>query len=107
MLNLFDNPRAFRPFFDEAVSIVGVRPNGGRIETSARACVIDNGFDETIGDDGPSSSRRSYSISIEKREWLYESAPQIGDVVKRRDGVALSVTAVEADVSTYNLIVRS
>ncbi len=108
MKSLFVNPRAYAPFFDEMVAVSGVRPNGGRVNTSARACVIDNGFDETLGDGDPANTRRSFSITILRREWRYTTSPQVGDTVTlSSSATALAVKSVETDDEFFHLEARS
>ncbi len=106
MKSPFVNPHAFAPFFDETIVIEGVRANGARVNTTVRACVVDNGFDDSLGDGDPANTRRSFSIWMPLGAWLYGELPQIGDIVRLRDGARLAVSRVSRDESYVTMETR-
>ena len=58
MKSLFDNPRAFAPFYDDRIAVEGSR-SGRTLKTGPLpACVFDQGLDDPISDGGTSSTRR-------------------------------------------------
>lgn len=107
MKSLFDNPRAFAPFFDDLVSVEGRR--GARtVKTGALpACVFDEGLDDTLQDGSASTTRRRYSISIRVADWPDTEPPREGYSVLLADGTRLSVMSVSRQQGDFQLEART
>ncbi len=107
MSNLFHNPRAFAPFFDDLVSVEGRR--GARtVQTGALpACVFDEGLDDTLQDGSTSTTRRRYSISIRVADWPDTEQPREGYSVLLADGTRLSVMSVSRQQGDFQLEART
>ena len=105
--SLFDNPRAFAPFFDDLVSVEGRR--GSRtVQTGAiPACVLDEGLDDTLQDGATSTTRRRYSIRIRVVDWPDTEPPKEGDYVLLADGTRLSVMSKSRDLGDYIMEART
>ena len=107
MKSLFDNQRAFAPFYDDLVSVEGRR--GSRtVQTGALpACVLDEGLDDTLQDGSTSTTRRGYSISIRVGDWPDTEPPREGYSVLLADGTKLSVMSVSRQHGDYQMEARA
>ena len=98
MHNLFDNPAAFAPFFDDEIVVEGRRKDDDgtrKVEGSFSACVVYNGFSEALMEGDADSDVRTYSISIRSGDWVDGSKPQVGDRVRLADGTQLAVSRTD------------
>ena len=98
MHNLFDNPAAFAPFFDDEIFVEGRRKadDGTRkVEGSFPACVVYNGFSEPLIEGDADSDVRTYSVSIRSGDWVDGTKPQVGDRVRLADGTQLAVSRTD------------
>lgn len=107
MKSLFDNPRAFAPFFDDLVAVEGRR--GARtVKTGALpACVFDEGLDETLQDGSTSTTRRRYSVYLRAADWPETEPPREGYYVLLADGTKLSVMSVSRQHGDYQMEART
>ena len=99
---------AFEPMFCDSVSIVGTR-DGVSVKSGAIAVdVLDNGFDDSISDDGVQSTRRLFLVSIRRSDWLQSQPPMVGySVAIVGNPIKLVVSAVNEDGKHYTLTARS
>lgn len=99
MHNLFDNPAAFAPFFDDVIVVEGVRPSADgaarKVEGSFSASVVYNGFSEPLMEGDADSDVRTYSVSIRSGDWVDGTKPQVGDRVRLADGTRLAVSRTD------------
>lgn len=107
MKSLFDNPRAFAPFYADSIAVEGSR-SGRTLKTGPLpACVFDQGLDDPISDSGTSSTRRRYTINVPVSEWPETTRPQTGDVITLSDGSRLSVMSVAVVMGDFAMEARS
>ena len=107
MKSLFDNPRAFAPFYDDRIAVEGSR-SGRTLKTGPLpACVFDQGLDDPLSDGGISASRRRYSINVPVGDWPDTTRPQAGDIVTLSDGSRLSVMSVAVVMGDFAMEART
>ena len=106
MKSLFDNQRAFAPFFDDLVSVEGRR--GARtVKTGALpGCVCDEGLDESL-QDGATTTRRRFSICLRALDWPDAEPPREGFNILLSDGTRLSVVSVTRQQGDYQMEART
>ena len=104
---------AFAPFYDTHARITGTRRAGRgtrSIDGTFPACVIDNGYDEIIGETGTASTVRTVTIYVPRTgpdAWRDETPPQRGDIVRPLEGGEYKVTRANAtDATQYTLEAR-
>lgn len=107
MKSIFQNPRAFAPFYDDRIAVEGAR-SGRTLKTGALpACVFDQGLDDPISDGGTSSTRRRYTINVKVSDWPDTTRPQTGDSIIMSDGTRLSVMSVAVVMGDIAMEARS
>lgn len=107
MKSLFDNPRAFAPFYDDLVTVEGSR-SGRTLKTGPLpACVFDQGLDDPISDGGTSSTRRRYTVNVPVGDWPETTRPQGGDIITLADGSRLSVMSVAVVMGDFAMEART
>ena len=113
MANLFHNPHAFAPMFDTYVRLTGTRVAGAStraIDGTFKACVLDNGYADPIGDTATASTVRLVLCYIPRRgpeSWRDETPPKRGDMLRPVGGGNFKVTSVDAtDESMFTLEAR-
>ena len=110
MGNIWNNPSAFAPMFDEHVSIEAVRPSR-TIRGTFAACVMPVSIDDPFAETEAESKRLTVSVLLAKRgadAWNDRTAPQIGDKITIEAGVMFAVTKVNPLVSEwYEIEARS
>lgn len=115
MANLFDNPQAFAPFFDERVTVSVTRREAGQpytLDLDLAACVTESGFDEAFGSRDGGSDRPAISVHVRRKgpgAWPeFLSSPQPGDRIARADGSRYVVERVDLfHASVYILEARA
>lgn len=96
-MGMFDAQEAFEPFFDDLLIVEGAR-DGASVAATVHACVLDEGFEEPLTDDGTSSTRRAIVAHIPRKgphRWSFTWQPQIGDTLVNAFGVRFSIYKVE------------
>ncbi len=107
MRSMFDNPRAFAPFYDDRIAVEGSR-SGRTLKTgSMPACVFDQGLDDPISDGGTSSTRRRYTINVPVCRWPETIRPRGGDIITLSDGSRLSVMSVAVVMGDFAMEART
>ena len=105
--------RAFAPFYDTHARLTGTRRAGAStraIDGTFPACVIDNGYDEIIGETGTASTVRTVTIYIPRtgpNAWRDPTPPQRGDTVRPLAGGEYKIVRVDAtDATQYTMEAR-
>lgn len=113
MANLFHNPHAFAPMFDTHVRLTGTRAAGAStraIDGTFRACVLDDGYADPVGDTATASTVRAVTIYVPRmgpEAWRDETHPQRGDILRPVCGGRFKVTSVDAtDATMFTLEAR-
>lgn len=107
MKSLFDNPRAFAPFYDERIAVEGARSGRTLKSGPMRACVIDQGLDDAVVEGDTASTRQRYSVSVHEDEWTDVLQPQVGDTIILAGGERLSVMSVARSLGDIVMEARS
>ena len=106
MASMFDNAKAFAPFFDDRVVVEGRR--GDRmIREACRACVLDSGFVDVDADAVAQSDEHVFSVRILRRDWPDASGPRIGDMVRLDGGRVLRITECVGDAVSFTARAKS
>ena len=94
---MFKFPRAFRPFFQDAIAVSCER-SGAVYSFSANACVTSGELVDAMT--GAPCADRSWSVVVPFGSWLGPSDPQVGDTIRYHAAdVVLRVSRVERDRS--------
>lgn len=101
-----DSPKAFSPFFTDIIAIRGVRKGGNSFAQTAKACVLDLGFDDPLCEDSTGSVCRVISVQIRAIDWRNTNAPQIGDSIEWHAG-NYRVMAVSKIDNDYEMKARA
>ena len=105
MGSMFENTRAFAPFYADPVAVEGVRENGRKVSGTFKACVSDMGLDDLLLDDSTGTARRKICVSflLGGDSWpLDGTLPQIGDKIWTEDGAKWSVKSVKRAMGAYD-----
>ena len=100
----FDNARAFTPFFAECAEISGARPDGVTVRGTYAVCLLFGGNADALVDLSPENEATLLTVLLARRgagAWNRQEPPQIGDVVKLRDGRKFSVRKCTAYEDTH------
>ena len=79
MPSVFDNPKAFAPFYDQIVAVKGDVQSG-----TFKACVFEGGSDDPLAEASMGVDRRSITVIVPKfgeGGWNNVRPPAIGDLV--------------------------
>lgn len=79
----FHNPRALAPFYHDVVAVEAKRAGSADVRVlrcTVRACVLDQGLDETLAEGSTGTDRRRWTIRVRSGDWPYTTPPRIGDV---------------------------
>lgn len=113
MKSIFNNPRAFAPFFDSYARITGTRAVGASTRTvdgTFAVCYLDDGYADTVADEATASAVREATIYVKRKgadAWSDETPPKRGDMVHVLNGRTFRVMDVDAtDKLQYTLTVR-
>lgn len=90
MKSLFDNPRAFAPFYDDRIAVEGKRGSRTLKTGQLPANLIDKSLEEPVSDNSTSTTVYRYRFLIDKDVWPELEDPRIGDVLTLSDGTRLS-----------------
>lgn len=107
MSSIFENPVAFKPFFNDEIFVAGVRPYGSFRTGALKACVLDCSLEEPFAEDSVASQIKCYAVLIRVADWPEASPPQIGDRVGLASGSELAVMSFEIVDGEYVMEART
>lgn len=106
MHNLFDNPAAFAPFFDDEVTVRGGVSARRHIVATLKCCINDCAFEDALDESDAESRIRKLEVSFPVASWPFPESPQIGDVVEIDSDSAYAAVAVQKRLGDWVLTVR-
>jgi hypothetical protein len=92
---MFNDSRAYDPFYSDVVEYFSKRPDGRVLRASLKCCIDDGGLAEPFSDMSNSSSVRVFYVSLRLSAWpWHEVEPQIGDEIKAHSFLSGRVEAI-------------
>lgn len=107
MGSMFENTRAFAPFYADPVAVEGVRENGRKVSGTFRACVFELGLDDPLADESAESRRKRVDVFVRRDDWPDDEPPQAGFAIFTEMGDEFRIERVEPDPLGWKFKARS